>query len=101
MTDNLKSLVFIALGEASMCWSEIDKAGIFESSRCVEIGDRLVAEINSVLKPQTSVEGGAVDNNTQQRKPKTVSLCVGCKSNDCRMRSEVGGVVTVCAMRQG
>ena len=65
MTDNLKSLVFIALGEASMCWSEIDKAGIFESSRCAEIGDRLVAEINSVLKPQTSVEGGAVDNFTQ------------------------------------
>ena len=40
-------------------------------------------------------------NVTQQRQPKTVSLCVGCKSEDCSQRSEVGGVVTVCAMRQG
>ena len=66
MSDNLKSLVFIALGEASMCWSDIDKAGVFESSRCAEIGHRLVSEINSVLKPQTSVDGRAIDNSTQQ-----------------------------------
>jgi hypothetical protein len=83
MSDNLESLVFIALGEASMCWSNIDKAGVFETSRCAEIGQRLVSEINSVLKPQTSVDGGAVNNSTQQantpNKPQnaiaTCSIC--------------------------
>ena len=59
MTDNLASLVFIALGEASMCWSSIDKAGTFESSRCLDVGRRLIVEINSVLKPRTSEEMGS------------------------------------------
>jgi len=64
LTDNLKSVVFMALGEASMCWSDIDKAGVFESSRCEEIGNRLVEEINSVLKPQTSETAEAGKQNT-------------------------------------
>jgi hypothetical protein len=59
LTDNLESLVFIALGEASMCWSDIDKAGTFESSRCLDVGRRLIVEINSVLKPRTSEEMGS------------------------------------------
>ena len=59
MTDNLESLVYIALGEASMCWSDIGKAGTFDSSRCVDVGRRLIVEINSVLKPRTSEEMGS------------------------------------------
>jgi len=69
MPDNLESLVFVALGEASMCWSDIDKAGEFESSRCAGIGHRLVSEINRLLKPQTPVEGGAVDLRTPAAQP--------------------------------
>lgn len=64
MTDNLKSIVFMALGEASMCWSNIDKAGVFESSRCEGVGNRLLAEINSVLKPLTSDMSEAGKQNT-------------------------------------
>jgi len=42
-----------------MCWSDIDKAGTFESSRAADIGRRLISEINSVLKPRTSETGSA------------------------------------------
>ena len=51
------------------------------------------------LVRQENKESQATD--AQQRQPKTVSLCVGCRAKDCSQRSEVGGVVTVCAMRQG
>ncbi len=67
MTDNLKSIVFMALGEASMCWSDIDKAGVFESSRCEDVGNRLIAEINYVLKPQTSEMGESGKQNTTDK----------------------------------
>lgn len=41
---NLEEMVFQALGEASMCWSEIPK-GVFDSDHAKEIGERLVADI--------------------------------------------------------
>ena len=41
---DLPRIVFEALGEASMCWDPIP-AGVFNSSRAKEIGDRVVAEI--------------------------------------------------------
>lgn len=40
----LTEVVFTALGEASMCWSETPK-GIFESTRAKEIGDRVMNSI--------------------------------------------------------
>jgi len=54
----------MALGEASMCWSDIDNDGVFESSRCEDVGNRLIEEINSVLKPQTSETGEAGKQHT-------------------------------------
>ena len=51
MTDNLRTLIFEALGEASMCWEFPEKAGIFQSERAEQIGNRLLEEINLVLKP--------------------------------------------------
>jgi len=51
MTDNLKTLIFEALGEASMCWEFPEKAGVFQSERAKGIGNRLVEEINSILQP--------------------------------------------------
>jgi hypothetical protein len=56
MTDNLKTLIFEALGEASMCWEFPEKAGIFQSDRAEQIGNRLLEEINSVLKPINNSE---------------------------------------------
>lgn len=33
--------LYVALGEASSCWENLEGAGVFESTRCGEIGERL------------------------------------------------------------
>jgi len=50
MTDNLKSLIQQAIGEASMCWNPIP-AGVFDSKAAGKVADKLLKEVNSVLKP--------------------------------------------------
>lgn len=42
-----KTLIFEALGEVSMCWSEIPK-GIFDSTKAKEIGDKLIKDLTSL-----------------------------------------------------
>jgi len=44
MSDNLKSLVFVALGEASVCW-EPRPSGVFDSSACEQVGNKLIAAL--------------------------------------------------------
>jgi len=39
-----KTAIFMALGEASMCWSEIPK-GIFDSEKCERIGNELINKL--------------------------------------------------------
>lgn len=39
-------LIFTALGEASMCWSETPK-GVFESNKAEEIGKSLLIELRN------------------------------------------------------
>ena len=46
--EQLKTLVFTALGSASMCWSETPK-GIFESDKCELIGDKLIDDILELI----------------------------------------------------
>lgn len=50
----LEELVFTALGEASMCWSEIPK-GVFESSKAAEVGKKLVEQIKAI-QPAPPIE---------------------------------------------
>ncbi len=40
-----EGLIMTAIGEASMCWSDIDKAGIFDSTRAKQIGEKLLQDI--------------------------------------------------------
>jgi len=75
----------MALGEASMCWSDINKAGVFESSRCEEIGNRLISEINSVLKPQTSDNENLADSS-QAVQQTHEAICTDFEAQ-CRFRS--------------
>ncbi len=46
----LEELVFQALGEASMCWSEMPK-GVFDSDHAKEVGKRLIAAIRTGEEP--------------------------------------------------
>lgn len=42
----LANLVYEALGEASMAWSEIP-SGVFDSEKCAAIGEKLIAVVKS------------------------------------------------------
>lgn len=41
----LRNSVFVAIGAASMCWETLDTAGVFNSERALQIGDKLLARI--------------------------------------------------------
>ncbi len=47
--ETFESIIFTAIGEASMCWSELP-TGVFESSRARRIGYMLIQEIAKILK---------------------------------------------------
>ena len=53
MTDNLRSVVMQAIGQASMCWEFPERAGVFQSDQAIKVAEKLIEEINSVLKPVT------------------------------------------------
>jgi guanyl-specific ribonuclease Sa len=57
--DKMKELVFMAIGEASMCW-EPTPSGIFKSTKAKDIGERLVRELQAQEKSaeQTIVDEG-------------------------------------------
>ena len=40
-----EGLIMQAVSEASMCWSDVDKAGVFDSDKATEIGKRLLQDI--------------------------------------------------------
>jgi hypothetical protein len=42
-----RSLIFQALGAASMCWTTIEGAGTFDSERAVFIGEELIKELGA------------------------------------------------------
>jgi hypothetical protein len=44
--NELEALVFQALGQASMCWSETPK-GVFQDQQVVKIGENLIAAIKA------------------------------------------------------
>jgi hypothetical protein len=47
--EKLREIIMAAIGEASMCWSELPK-GIFESDRAIKIGEELILKINALDK---------------------------------------------------
>lgn len=48
--ETIKSLVYQALGEASMCWEYPDRGGEFQSDRAKEIGDELMTYIDARIE---------------------------------------------------
>lgn len=43
--NNWKELIMKAIGEASMCWENIDNAGAFNSTKALQIGEKLLQDI--------------------------------------------------------
>lgn len=50
----LKILIFQALGQASMCWDNIEKAGVFQAEKVQIIGDKLIADILDLIHEGTT-----------------------------------------------
>lgn len=46
-SDPKASLIFQALGAASVCWEKIEGAGVFDSDRAKRIGDELLSELEA------------------------------------------------------
>lgn len=43
--ETAEEAIFQALGAVSVCWENIDRAGIFESTRAKVIGDALITRL--------------------------------------------------------
>lgn len=46
---SMETLVFQAIGEASMCWENPSCAGVFDSAHAAHIGEALLAQIRSYI----------------------------------------------------
>lgn len=44
---DIETAVFEALGAASVCWESMEGTGVFNSTRCKQIGDELVEYFRS------------------------------------------------------
>jgi hypothetical protein len=45
MENKLKELVFKSLGEATMCWEPQPSIQVFDSTRAMKIGEKLINDI--------------------------------------------------------
>lgn len=45
----LEELVFQALGAASTCWESPEDAGVFDSTRCKEVGEELLEALRLMM----------------------------------------------------
>ena len=50
--EKLREIIFISLGRASMCWSEIPR-GVFDSTTAAELGEEIVKAIEEYVEDQT------------------------------------------------
>ena len=46
--NKMKSEIMVAMGEASMCWSDIGKAGKFDSTKAEAVGERLYQTLKAL-----------------------------------------------------
>lgn len=56
--EEMRRLVFEALGEASMCWSETPK-GVFDGAHAKQIGEDLLKAIQESSKDHATKDNGA------------------------------------------
>ena len=76
MTDNLRNVVMQAIGQASMCWEFPERAGVFQSDNAIKVAEKLIEEINSVLKPisgDSNADGTPKVAKTEGFSPKHIS----------------------------
>lgn len=58
---SIESAVFQALGGASMCWEAIEHAGVFDSTRAREIGERLLEHLDVEMRREVARRAALID----------------------------------------
>lgn len=53
---SLESAVFQALGAASVCWDDLEEAGLFHSNEAEKIGEALLGHVHAYVFDLTNVE---------------------------------------------
>jgi hypothetical protein len=46
----LRSMIGEAVGEATMCWEHIDRAGVFKSTEAAAIVERIIDQVDDLLR---------------------------------------------------
>jgi hypothetical protein len=71
----LEEAVYQAIGAASMCWEDVAKAGVFDSTRAKEIGDDLLVKVRTLIA--ADIEAGCVHGRDTLLQP-SGAACYRC-----------------------
>jgi tRNA(Ile2) C34 agmatinyltransferase TiaS len=72
-----EELIFQALGAASMCWTGTP-SGTFDSTRCKQIGDELIAALEKMEALKPSYNNESTPPCPQCKSPDTGYRCCSC-----------------------
>jgi hypothetical protein len=65
--DKLEELIYISLGRASMCWSEIPK-GVFDSTRAAELGREILKAVEEYTKDEAGWSDPMIEHLDREEK---------------------------------
>ena len=64
----IREAVFMAIGSGSMCWSDIDKAGVFDTTKAKKVSEDLLSDILALLpKEKESHYGDCIPRDDCER----------------------------------
>ena len=101
MKEELKTKVFQALGEVSMCWNPMPSNQVFDSTKALSIGENIWKEIEKVLnekiRPMLQRDGGDVKlvEVTPEGivKVKLLLACAGCPMAQMTLKNGIEKVL--------
>jgi len=62
--DRIRALVGVAVGEGSVCWSQIDRAGVFDDAHAAFVVERTVMAIVEAIAEPDDTDRVIVDVET-------------------------------------
>jgi len=74
MSEEIKTIITIALGEASTCWENLNKAGVFDSTKCVDIANRAYSDV--MVQHDAAIVDRCFNSALLQEQNKKLRECV-------------------------
>ena len=65
--EKLREIIFISLGRASMCWSEVPR-GVFDSTTAAELGEEIVKAIEEYTKEEAGWSDPMIEHLDREEK---------------------------------